>query len=168
MPQDTGAFLEDLRCALYAAKIVSYAQGFSMLHDANKVYGWHMNLGAIAGIFRGGCIIRADFLDRITEAFTSTPHLQNLLLDSFFIKTIRMYEDSWRRVVVAAVEQGIAIPTFTASLAYFDAYRDKDGPHNLLQAQRDYFGAHTFHRIDREGVFHHTFTKPRSCDILPQ
>lgn len=147
-------FAESIRKALYASKICAYAQGFSLLHAAAEKYGWELNLGNIAKIFRGGCIIRAQFLNRITEAYEKNPKIANLLLDDYFKEIVERYQSAWREVVVAAVNAGIPVPAFTSALAYFDSYRTADLSANLLQAQRDYFGAHTYERIDKPGFFH--------------
>ncbi len=148
------SFAESVRRALYASKICSYAQGFSLMSAASKEYGWELNLGEIAKIFRGGCIIRAQFLGRITEAYKKSPELANLLLDDYFKKVIEEYQDDWRKVIIASTQAGIPVPGFSSALAYYDSYRTEKLPMNLLQAQRDYFGAHTYKRVDKEGVFH--------------
>lgn len=154
---DKKQFLEDLRQALYASKIVSYAQGYVLMKLAAKEYGWNLNNGGIALMWRGGCIIRSIFLNKIKEAFDKDPHLSNLLLDSFFKEKIESSQEGWRRVVTAAVTSGIWIPAFSSALNYFDGYRNDRLPANLLQAQRDYFGAHTYERTDRpRGEFYHT------------
>jgi 6-phosphogluconate dehydrogenase len=159
-PSFTGskeAFLNDLKNALYASKIVSYAQGYMLLREAAKEYKWNLNYGGIALMWRGGCIIRSAFLGKIKEAFDKNPELTNLLLDPFFKETVIAAQDSWRRVVAAAVTNGIPAPSMSAALSYFDGYRSARLPANLLQAQRDYFGAHTYERIDRpRGEFFHT------------
>jgi 6-phosphogluconate dehydrogenase len=147
-------WIERIRQALYASKICSYAQGFSQMRAASEAYGWNLDYGAIAKIFRGGCIIRARFLQNITEAYERDPDLANLLLDPYFRDVVERYQDAWRQVVTLAVQSGIPTPAFSAALAYFDSYRLERLPANLLQAQRDYFGAHTYQRIDKEGVFH--------------
>ncbi|WP_094551684.1 NADP-dependent phosphogluconate dehydrogenase [Petroclostridium xylanilyticum] len=147
-------FIDDIKKALYASKICSYAQGFALLKKASEEYSWDLKLGKIALLWRGGCIIRARFLNKINEAFDRNPKLENLLLDPFFKEVVHESQDSWRRVVSAAVMNGIAVPAFSSALNYFDSYRSEFLPANLLQAQRDYFGAHTYQRIDREGVFH--------------
>lgn len=149
---------EDIRKALYASKICSYAQGFGMMRAAAKEYNWHLDLGKIAMIFRGGCIIRAQFLNRIMEAYDKQPELANLLLDGYFSQAVENYQQAWRRVIVHAVKGGISVPGFSSALAYFDSYRSETLPMNLLQAQRDYFGAHTYQRTDREGIFHTQWT----------
>lgn len=156
--EDADGLTEDIRKALYASKICSYAQGFGMMRAAAKEYNWHLDLGKIAMIFRGGCIIRAQFLNRIMEAYDKQPELANLLLDEYFSQAVEDYQEAWRRVIVHAVKAGISVPGFSSALAYFDSYRSENLPMNLLQAQRDYFGAHTYQRIDREGVFHTQWT----------
>jgi len=133
---------------------VSYAQGMELLGAASGQYKWNLNFGDIATIWRGGCIIRAKFLNRIVDAYKRDPSLHNLLLDSYFTDIIKNAQDNWRIAVAAAVEQGVAVPAFSASLAYFDSYRSARLPSNLLQAQRDFFGAHTYERVDKPGVFH--------------
>ena len=140
--------------ALYASKIVSYAQGMELLGSASKEFSWNLNFGDIATIWRGGCIIRAKFLNRIKQAYKRDPALHNLLLDRYFTRIIKKAQKNWRVAVVAAIKQGVATPAFSASLAYFDSYRQDRLPANLLQAQRDFFGAHTYERIDKPGVFH--------------
>jgi 6-phosphogluconate dehydrogenase len=140
--------------ALYASKIISYAQGIELLGAASATYNWNLNFGDIATIWRGGCIIRAKFLNRITEAYARDPKLHNLLLDQYFTNIIAKSQHNWRIGVAAALNHGVAAPAFSASLAYFDSYRSARLPANLLQAQRDYFGAHTYERIDKPGIFH--------------
>lgn len=151
---DREAFIEDVRRALYASKICSYAQGFAQMRAASDEYNWNLQYGNIAMIFRGGCIIRAAFLQNIKDAYDRDPELKNLLLDSYFTEVVQSYQDSWRRVVGAAVQRGVPVPAFASALAYYDSYRTERLPANLLQAQRDYFGAHTFQRLDKEGTFH--------------
>ena len=146
--------LEQIEEALWAAKICSYAQGFALMREAGKEYGWDLNLGEISMIWRGGCIIRARFLREINEAFTRNPSLTNLLLDPYFKEAVEGAQDKWRRVVMTAIDLGMPVPTFSSALAYFDSYRTARLPANLIQAQRDYFGAHTYRRIDQEGIFH--------------
>ena len=154
---DRKQFINDVRDALYASKIVSYAQGLDLLGTAGKFYGWNLNFGDIATIWRGGCIIRAAFLNRIKEAYEANPNLENLMLAPFFTDVFAKTQAGWRRAIVAAVEQGVAAPAFTASLGYYDSYRSARLPANLLQAQRDFFGAHTYERTDKpEGEFFHT------------
>jgi 6-phosphogluconate dehydrogenase len=156
---DRGKFLEAVRRALYCSKICSYAQGFALMAAAALEYRWSLNFGSIALLWRGGCIIRARFLERIKEAFERDPGLRNLLLDPFFADVIKRYQDDWRLVVAQSILLGIPAPAFSSALAYYDSYRRDRLPANLLQAQRDYFGAHTYERIDREGVFHTEWTK---------
>ncbi len=151
---DRKDFLEAIRKALFCSKICSYAQGFQMLRAADREYAWSLDLGTIAMLWRAGCIIRAQFLGKITEAYQRKPDLANLLLDPYFAGTIASYQVSWRQAVCAAVENGIPVSAFMSALSYFDSYRSPVLPANLLQAQRDYFGAHTYRRVDKEGVFH--------------
>ena len=151
---DRTRLVNAVRDALYASKIVSYAQGMELLHAASSEYKWNLNLSDIATIWRGGCIIRAKFLNRIVEAYRRDPALHNLLLDRYFTKIIRKMQRNWRVAVSTAIKHGVAVPAFSASLAYFDSYRQVRLPANLLQAQRDFFGAHTYERIDKPGVFH--------------
>jgi len=154
---DKAAFLDDLQQAIYASKIVSYAQGFNLLRAAAAEYRWNLNYGGVALMWRGGCIIRSVFLGRIKEAFERDPELANLLLDPFFKQEVEKAQQGWRRVAVQAVKLGIPLPAIGAALAYFDGYRSERLPANLLQAQRDYFGAHTYERVDRpRGEFFHT------------
>jgi 6-phosphogluconate dehydrogenase len=154
---DKEKFLDDLRQALYASKIISYAQGYQLMHAAAAEYKWNLNYGGIALMWRGGCIIRSVFLGKIKEAFVKKPKLENLLLDPFFKKAVRQAQRSWRRVVITAVKLGIPIPTISSALAFYDGYRHERLPANLLQAQRDYFGAHTYERVDKQrGEFFHT------------
>ena len=154
---DKAAFINDLKNALYASKIVSYAQGYLLMREAAKEYNWNLNNGGIALMWRGGCIIRSVFLGKIKEAFDNNPDLTNLLLDPFFKDKVMSAQESWRRVVTTAIANGIPAPCFSAALTYFDGYRTERLPANLLQAQRDYFGAHTYERIDRpRGEFFHT------------
>ncbi len=154
-------FIEDVRQALYASKICSYAQGFVQLRAASEECDWDLDFGQCAMLWRGGCIIRAVFLDRIREAFDATPNLENLLLHPFFTEAVHNAQAAWRRVIVTATEQGIPVPAFSAALAYYDSYRSARLPANLLQAQRDYFGAHTYQRTDRDGVFHTDWIRAR-------
>jgi len=153
-PARTDAFVDDVRDALYASKVVAYAQGFEQIAAAAEANGWDVELGGLATIWRGGCIIRARFLDRIREAYAADPGLRNLLFAGYFRDAVGQAQDAWRRVVAAAVELGIATPAFASSLAYYDGFRRERGPANLLQAQRDFFGAHTYRRTDRPGSFH--------------
>lgn len=154
---DKSAFIEDLRKALYASKLVSYAQGYVLMRLAAEEYKWNLNNGGIALMWRGGCIIRSVFLGKIKEAFDKNPNLNNLLLDPFFKEKIESSQQAWRNVVSTAVLNGIWIPAFSTALNYFDGFRNGRLPANLLQAQRDYFGAHTYERVDKpRGVFFHT------------
>ncbi len=152
---DRKAFIEAVRKALYASKICSYAQGFAQMRAASEEYNWNLDFGGIAMIFRGGCIIRAQFLQNIKDAYDRNPQLKNLLLDDYFQQVVEEYQEAWRHVVSTAVSMGIPAPAFASALSYYDSYRTERLPANLLQAQRDYFGAHTFRRVDKEGVFHH-------------
>ncbi|WNR46524.1 NADP-dependent phosphogluconate dehydrogenase [Paenibacillus roseipurpureus] len=154
---DRKAFIEAVRQALYASKICSYAQGFAQMRAASEEYKWDLKYGSIAMIFRGGCIIRARFLQNIKDAYDRNPELKNLLLDSYFTGVVENYQQSWRTVIAEAVTRGIAVPSFASALAYYDSYRTERLPANLLQAQRDYFGAHTFQRVDKEGSFHYNW-----------
>lgn len=154
---DKLAFVKDLGHALYASKIISYAQGFMLMREAAREYKWDLNYGAIAMMWRGGCIIRSRFLGKIKEAYDKNPKLTNLLLDPFFEKAVQEGQEGWRRVVSTAVEIGIPIPCLSTALAFYDGYRSDRLPANLLQALRDYFGAHTYERIDKpRGEFFHT------------
>ncbi|MGN7979750.1 NADP-dependent phosphogluconate dehydrogenase [Burkholderia sp. 22313] len=151
---DRAAFVEAVRRALYLSKVISYAQGFAQLRTASEEYGWNLDLGTIAKIFRAGCIIRARFLQKITDAYAQDPVLANLLLDPYFKDIAANYQASLRDVVVAAVKAGVPVPAFASAVAYFDSYRSERLPANLVQAQRDFFGAHTFERTDKPGSFH--------------
>ncbi|MCU6795207.1 NADP-dependent phosphogluconate dehydrogenase [Paenibacillus sp. WQ 127069] len=151
---DRKEFIEAVRKALYASKICSYAQGFAQMRAASVEYNWSLDYGSIAMIFRGGCIIRARFLQNIKDAYDRDPELKNLLLDGYFQDVVSNYQDAWRNVIATAVTRGIPAPAFASALAYYDSYRTERLPANLLQAQRDYFGAHTFQRLDKEGSFH--------------
>lgn len=151
---DRDAFIEDVRKALYASKVCAYAQGFALMDEAANEYDWDLDMGDIAMIWRGGCIIQAQFLDRIKEAYDNEPNLKNLLLAPYFKEGVQNGQDSWRKVVSLAAEAGIPTPAFSSSLAYYDSYRRKRLPANLIQAQRDYFGAHTYERVDEDGTFH--------------
>ncbi len=146
--------VDAVRDALYASKIVAYAQGFDQMASAGRGYGWDLDLGALATIWRGGCIIRARFLDRIREAYAEHPDLGSLLLAPYFRDGLARVQDAWRRVVTTAIDIGVPLPAFTSSLAYYDGYRRARGPASLVQGLRDYFGAHTYRRVDREGSFH--------------
>ena len=151
---DREKFIEAVRRALYLSKIVSYAQGFAQLRAASDEYKWDLQYGTIAKIFRAGCIIRAGFLQKITEAYANEPALANLLLAPYFKDIATKYQDALRDVVVAAVKAGVPVPAFSSAIAYFDSYRSANLPANLVQAQRDFFGAHTFERTDKKGSFH--------------
>jgi len=154
---DRARFIDDLRKALYASKIVSYAQGYQLMRAAATEYGWNLNYGGIALMWRGGCIIRSVFLGEIKKAFDKKPNLENLLLDPFFKRAVSKAQSSWRRVVTTAVKLGIPVPTISSALAFYDGYRHERLPANLLQALRDYFGAHTYERVDKpRGEFFHT------------
>jgi 6-phosphogluconate dehydrogenase len=154
---DKNAFIDDLRHALYASKIVSYAQGYQLMRAAAQEHNWNLNYGGIALMWRGGCIIRSAFLGKIKEAFDKNPKLENLLLDPFFKDAVEKAQSAWRRVVTTAVEMGVPMPAMSAALAFYDGYRCGRLPANLLQAQRDYFGAHTYERVDKpRGEFFHT------------
>ena len=154
---DKAAFIECIRKALYASKIISYAQGYTLMRTAAKTNNWNLNYGGIALMWRGGCIIRSVFLGKIKEAYDKDPALENLLLDDYFAQTIQTLVPAWREVVAYAVKAGIPMPAFSSALSYFDGYTTESLPANLLQAQRDYFGAHTYERIDCErGQFFHT------------
>jgi 6-phosphogluconate dehydrogenase len=154
---DRAKLVEAVGDALYASKIISYAQGFAQLGAASKLYNWALNFGDIASIWRGGCIIRAHFLNHITSAYRNNPELKNLILDPYFREIIEKSQSRWRYAVQAAIEYGVAVPAFSAALSYYDSYRSERLPANLLQAQRDYFGAHTYERIDQPaGEFFHT------------
>ncbi|MCA0984071.1 NADP-dependent phosphogluconate dehydrogenase [Halobacillus yeomjeoni] len=146
--------IDAIRKALYMSKICSYAQGFAQMRSASEEYGWDLNYGDISMIWRGGCIIRARFLQNIKEAYDRDPALANLLLDPYFKEIVDEYQSSLRKVISVAVENGIPVPTFSSAIAYYDSYRTADLPANLIQAQRDYFGAHTYQRKDKEGTFH--------------
>jgi len=157
---DRNAFIEDIRQALFASKVVSYAQGYTLLRAAAATYNWDLEYGDIALLWRGGCIIRSTFLSNIKEAFDRDPELENLLIDPFFSSAIAGAQDGWRRVCAAALTNGVAIPAFASALTYYDGYRSARLPANLLQAQRDYFGAHTYERVDkpRGEMFHTNWT----------
>jgi 6-phosphogluconate dehydrogenase len=146
--------VDDIRTALYASKVVAYAQGFEQMAAASEAYGWDLDMGALATIWRGGCIIRARFLNRIRDAYAEQPDTANLLLLPYFRDAVAEAQDAWRRVIAVAAELGVATPAFSSSLAYYDGYRRERGPASLIQGLRDYFGAHTYRRTDREGVYH--------------
>lgn len=151
---DKEELIEAVRKALYMSKICSYAQGFAQMRAASEEYGWDLRYGDIAMIFRGGCIIRAQFLQKIKDAYDRDPDLANLLLDPYFKNIVEVYQEALREVISIAIKRGIPVPSFSSAIGYFDSYRTETLPANLLQAQRDYFGAHTYQRIDKEGVFH--------------
>ncbi|WP_421379434.1 NADP-dependent phosphogluconate dehydrogenase [Bacillus salacetis] len=151
---DKKALVESIRKALYMSKICSYAQGFAQMRAASEEYGWDLSYGEIAMIFRGGCIIRAQFLQKIKDAYDREPNLSNLLLDDYFKEIVESYQYALRDVISTAVQNGVPVPGFSAALSYYDSYRTETLPANLIQAQRDYFGAHTYERTDKEGIFH--------------
>lgn len=151
---DISQFIDDIGKALYASKICSYAQGFDLMKSASQIYGWELKLGNIALLWRGGCIIRAQFLNDIKDAYDRDESLANLMLDDYFKAAIEKAQDGWRRVVMVAAKYGIPVPSFSSALSYYDSYRRERLPANLIQGQRDYFGAHTYERVDREGIFH--------------
>jgi 6-phosphogluconate dehydrogenase len=161
---DRKAFIEQIRQALYASKICSYAQGFVQLQAAAAEYDWPLNYGDCALLWRGGCIIRAVFLDRIKEAFDADPKLENLLLAPYFANAVANSQNAWRHVVATAAEIGIPVPAFATALAYYDGYRRERLPANLLQAQRDYFGAHTYERVDKPGTYHTDWIRERKLE----
>jgi 6-phosphogluconate dehydrogenase len=151
------AFIADIKSALYASKIVSYAQGYMLMRAAAKEYNWNLNYGGIALMWRGGCIIRSRFLGKIKDAYDTNPKLTNLMLDDYFRGEIKKAQKGWRKVVATAAQRGIPVPAFSTALAFYDQYRSAVLPANLLQAQRDYFGAHTYERVDKpRGEFFHT------------
>jgi 6-phosphogluconate dehydrogenase len=155
--KDKGAFVENVRRALYCSKMISYAQGYMLLREAAKEQGWNLNYGGIALMWRGGCIIRSRFLGKIKEAYDKNPKLSNLLVDDFFSKVLNDYQGSWRAAIVQAIEYGVPTPAFSTALSFFDGFRTARLPANLLQAQRDFFGAHTYERVDKpRGQFFHT------------
>mgnify|MGYP001226706098 FL=1 len=156
---DRDHFIEAVRRALYMSKICSYAQGFAQMKAASDEYNWNLQYGNIAMIFRGGCIIRAQFLQKIKEAYDRDPQLPNLLLDPYFKEIVENYQEALREIIAVAVMRGIPVPAFSSALAYYDSYRMETLPANLIQAQRDYFGAHTYERVDKEGVFHTEWLK---------
>lgn len=157
--ENRGLFKNQVRDALYAAKIAAYAQGFDLMRDASKKYGWNLDLGKIASIFRAGCIIQAVFLNDITEAYRKNPELDNLMLDEFFRSRLEECQGGLRHAAAEGIRSGLPLPAMTEALSYFDAFRGGYTGANLIQAQRDCFGAHTFERTDREGTFHHDWGK---------
>ena len=163
--KDKKQFVEDVKHALFASKVVSYAQGYVLMRDAAKEYGWDLNYGGIALMWRGGCIIRSVFLGKIKEAFDTNTKLTNLMLDPYFKNKLQEASAGWRRIIGEAVMNGIPVPAFSSALSYFDGYRTAQLPANLLQAQRDYFGAHTYERVDKKrGEFFHTNWTGRGGD----
>ncbi|MGH3417053.1 MAG: NADP-dependent phosphogluconate dehydrogenase, partial [Actinocrinis sp.] len=160
--KDAAAFADQVEQALYASKIVSYTQGFDQIKAGGDTYGWGIDLGKVASIWRGGCIIRAAFLDRITAAYDGRPDLPSLLSDPKFAEEIGGAQDDWRAVVVAAVQHGVPVPGFSAALAYYDALRAERLPAALTQGQRDFFGAHTYRRTDKDGSFHTLWSGDRT------
>jgi len=154
---DAKTFIQDLEKAVYASKIMSYTQGYMLMRAAAKEHKWNLNYGGIALMWRGGCIIRSAFLGKIKEAFDANPDLSNLLLDPYFQSQVEAAQPAWRRVIAKAVQRGIPVPAMSSALAFYDGYRRERLPANLLQAQRDYFGAHTYQRVDRpRGEYFHT------------
>ena len=150
-------FIEDVRRALYCSKMISYAQGYMLLREAAKEQGWHLNMGGVALMWRGGCIIRSQFLSKIKDAYDKNSQLDNLLMDDFFSGVLNQYQESWRKTLVAAIQLGVPMPAFSTALSFYDGYRTARLPANLLQAQRDFFGAHTYERLDKpRGEFFHT------------
>lgn len=154
---DKKELIEKIREALYFSKLMSYAQGFAQLRAASEEYGWDLPFGEIAKIWRAGCIIRAQFLQKITDAYEKNPALENLLLDEYFVEITKKYQQAVREVVAIAVQAGVPVPTFSSAIAYYDSYRSDRLPANLIQAQRDYFGAHTYERTDKEGIYHYSW-----------
>jgi 6-phosphogluconate dehydrogenase len=152
--EDRTDLVDDIRKALYASKVVAYAQGFAQMRAASKANDWDLDLGAMATIWRGGCIIRAQFLNRIRDAYAEHGDIENLLMVPYFTEAVADAQDAWRRVVSTATQQGVAIPAFASSLSYYDGYRRERGPANLIQGLRDFFGAHTYRRVDADGSFH--------------
>ncbi|MFP4925550.1 NADP-dependent phosphogluconate dehydrogenase, partial [Staphylococcus pseudintermedius] len=150
---------EKIRRALYMSKICSYAQGFDQMKTASEINEWNLQLGDLAMIWREGCIIRAQFLQKIKDAYDNDNNLQNLLLDGYFKDIVTEYQSALRDVVATGIQNGVALPGFSASINYYDSYRTENLPANLIQAQRDYFGAHTYQRKDQEGTFHTQWTK---------
>ena len=156
-PGDRKAFIEDVRRALYCSKMISYAQGYMLLREAAKEQKWNLNFGGIALMWRGGCIIRSRFLGKIKEAYDKNPKLTNLLVDDFFSKTLNEYQGSWRHAIIQGIQYGVPTPAFSTAISFYDGYRTGRLPANLLQAQRDFFGAHTYERLDKpRGEFFHT------------
>ena len=156
-------FVDQVRAALYASKVVAYAQGFDQIAAGAEAHGWDIDLGEVATIWRGGCIIRAQFLDRIKEAYADEPDLTTLLTTAYFADAVKDGVDAWREVVATAARGGVPTPAFSSSLAYFDGLRRDRLPAALIQALRDNFGAHTYERVDREGTFHTRWAERRAC-----
>ena len=154
---DKKEVIEKIRKALYFSKIMSYAKGFAQIRKASEEFDWDLPFGEIAKIWRAGCIIRARFLQKITDAYDKNPEIENLLLDDYFVEITKKYQQSVRDVVALAVQAGVPVPTFSSAIAYFDSYRAERLPANIIQAQRDYFGAHTYERVDKEGIFHYSW-----------
>jgi 6-phosphogluconate dehydrogenase len=165
-PEDREKSLQAIHDALFASKIMSYAQGFQLLRAAAEEYKWDLNYGSIAMMWRGGCIIRAQFLEEIKKAFDAEPGLRNLILAPYFTNVIQKSEASWRRAISEAILSGIAVPAFTSALSYYDSYRSPELPANIIQAQRDYFGAHTYERVDKPGWFHTEWLAPIEAEGL--
>jgi 6-phosphogluconate dehydrogenase len=159
---DKAAFVESVRRALYASKIVAYSQGFDAIRAGAKEFGWEINLGEVARIWRGGCIIRAQFLNRITDAYRNNPNLLSLLFDDYFVKAIDASLSAWREVVAMAALSGIPSPAFSSSLAHYDGLRAERLPAALVQGQRDFFGAHTYKRVDAPGTYHTRWSQDRT------
>jgi 6-phosphogluconate dehydrogenase len=156
-PEGKAEFIEEVRRALYCSKMISYAQGYMLLRSAEKVQGWNLNMGGVALMWRGGCIIRSAFLGDIKKAFDKDPKLTNLLMDEFFSSALNKYQAGWRKALIHAIKLGVPTPAFSTALAFYDGYRTERLPANLLQAQRDFFGAHTYERVDKpRGEFFHT------------
>lgn len=166
LEEEPESFIGAIQQALYASKLISYAQGFMLMREAALIYGWKLNLGAIALMWRGGCIIRSGFLGKIKEAFERDPALKNLLLDRYFVQQVQKCQKGWRKVISKSAEWGIAIPCFSTALSFYDGYRSAQLPANLIQAQRDFFGAHTYERTDKpRGKFFHTNWTGRGGDV---
>jgi 6-phosphogluconate dehydrogenase len=163
--KDPGAFIQDLGRALYCSKVCSYAQGMALIAAANERFGYAIRLDEVARIWKGGCIIRASLLNDIKNAYKEDPLVPNLLMAARFRNYLSAHQDAWRRTVEAAIQAGVAIPALSASMAYYDSYRSAHLPANLIQAQRDFFGAHTYRRIDRPGSFHTEWSAPRPREI---
>ena len=157
--EEKAQMLEDLHNTLYAAKICAYAQGFSLLGTASETYGWDLQMDKISKIWRNGCIIRARFLDDVSDSFAKQAGMKNLLFSDFFAEALKKARAGWGRVVALAAERGVSVVALSSALSYFDAYRTANGNANMLQAQRDYFGAHTYQRVDKEGSFHTEWTE---------